>query len=94
MRRGSSVLTRIVCVLALLTPTAGCESITSYLSVLSPPPVVGVSLGVGSLIGLFIANNSPVEADVQKSCFLNGDQIDCSDVPGNTSKSSRSSLRP
>lgn len=81
MRKLPNKWIRIVCVLALLSPTAGCESIMALLSSVSPPPIVGVSLGVGSLIGYLIADNAPIEANVEKSCFLNGESIDCSEVP-------------
>lgn len=81
MRKPSNKWIKVVCVVALLSPTAGCESITSILSSISPPPIVGVSLGVGSLIGFLIADNAPIEASVQKTCYLNGETIDCSEVP-------------
>jgi len=81
MCKPSNKWIRIVCVVALLSPTAGCELIPSFLSSISPPPIVGVSLGVGSLIGFLIADNAPIEANVQKTCYLNGETIDCSEVP-------------
>lgn len=92
MRRYSKGWIRIICVVALLSPTAGCEAITSVLKTVTPPPLMQVSFGVGSLIGIFVASNAPIEASVEKSCLLNGEVIDCSDVPDSASQSARSSL--